>query len=54
MGLILLVIVLFLIFGGGGWWGYRNYGPGPGIGIWGILLVILFVMWFLGGVHFRY
>jgi len=55
MGLILVILLLFILFGGGlgtrygGWGGpaYAPYGLG-GIGLGGILLLILLVMFFSG------
>jgi hypothetical protein len=52
--MLLLLIILLLVFGGGGgyWYGNRNDGTyGPHFGLGGILLVLL-VVWLLGG--FRY
>jgi hypothetical protein len=51
--MLILIIVLLLIFGGGGSyyshnrWGYRGSG---GIGL-GTILLILLVVWMLGGIH---
>jgi len=47
--MILLVIVLVLVFGlGGGYWGHAQWGAnnayaGPGIGLGGIFLALLFL-----------
>ena len=58
MSLLLIVLLLVLLLGGGGWYGYgRFYGQpgaaGPnwngGIGIVGIVIVILVVVWLLQG-----
>ena len=54
MNLLLIIIVLFLLFGGGfgTYHAWGNYGPayGGGIGI-GTILVILLVVWLLGGLR---
>jgi len=47
MGTILIIVVLILLLGGGGgYYGYRRYG-GPGLGgALGLILIVLFVLWF--------
>lgn len=52
MGTILIIVlVVLLLGGGGGYYGYRRYG-GPGLGgALGLILIVLFVLWFFGGVH---
>jgi hypothetical protein len=53
MGTILIIVLLVLLFGGGGgYYGYRRYG-GPGLGgALGLVLIIIFVLWLLGGLRF--
>jgi hypothetical protein len=49
--MLLLLIILFLVFGGGGgyYWGSRSNGVyGPHFGL-GAFLLVLFVIWLLGG-----
>ena len=46
--MLILLILLLLLFGGG-FWGYRSYGPGGGLGIGGVILIILIVWLVLGG-----
>ena len=42
MSLIVLILILLLLFGGGGgYYGYRRWGSGGGIGIFGLVLIIL-------------
>ena len=54
MGLLLLIVVLLLLFGGGGgYYGYRRWGSGGGIGIVGVVLIILGVIYVFGGFVFR-
>jgi hypothetical protein len=50
--LILLIILLILFAGGGGYYGHTRWGPsgGAGIGL-GTILVVLLVVYLLGGVH---
>ena len=52
MGTILIIVVVILLLGGGGgYYGYRQYG-GSGLGgALGLVLIILFVLWFFGGLH---
>ena len=52
MGTILIIIVLILLLGGGGgYYGYNRYG-GPGVGgALGLGLIVLLVLWLLGGVN---
>lgn len=49
--MLILIILLILIFGlGGGYLGHVNNWPGggPGIGL-GTILLVLLVVWLLGG-----
>jgi hypothetical protein len=51
--MLLLIVILLLLFGvGGGYYGYGRWGSrgGTGIGLGGILLVLL-VVYMLGGLH---
>lgn len=50
MSLILLIIILLLLFGGG-YYGYRRCGPGGGIGIVGVVLIVPVVLYLLGGLR---
>ena len=46
---ILLIVVLILLLGGGGYYGYSSYG-GPGLGgVVGLVLIIVLVLWLVGG-----
>lgn len=51
MSTILIVILIILLLGGGGgyYWGNVNWGPGGGIGILGVVLVICLIVWLLQG-----
>ena len=49
--LIILIIVVLLLMFGGGYYGYRSYGPAYGGGWIGLILVILLIVWLLGGLH---
>jgi hypothetical protein len=54
--MLLLIILLILLFaGGGGYYGYRRWGYGGGAdaGLGTIVLVVLLV-YFLGGVRFKW
>jgi hypothetical protein len=47
--ILIIVLLILLLGGGGGYYGYRTYG-GPGLGgVLGLVLVVLFVVWLLGG-----
>lgn len=49
--ILIIVVVILLLGGGGGYYGYRRYG-GTGLGgTLGLILIILFVLWFFGGLH---
>lgn len=49
MNPLLLILVLLLLFGGGGgYYGYSHFG-GPGLGgAFGLALIVLLVLWFVG------
>jgi hypothetical protein len=51
--MLILIIILLLVFGaGGGYYGHRRWGYGgsTGIGLGTILLIVL-VVYLLGGIH---
>ena len=50
--MLLLIIVLFLLFGGGGgYYGYSRWGTGGGLGIFGTVLLIVVIVYLVGGVR---
>jgi hypothetical protein len=52
MLMILLIIILLLAFGGGGgYYGYQRWGTGGGVGIFGLVLIILVLVYVFGGVR---
>jgi hypothetical protein len=52
IAMLLLIILLVLLFGGGGgYYGYSRWGAGGGLGILGTVLLILLVVYLLGGIH---
>jgi len=52
MLLIVLIVFLLLAFGGGGgYYGYRRWGTGGGIGIFGTVLIILALVYLFGGMR---
>ena len=49
MSTILIILVLIFLFGGGGYYAHDRYG-GSGLGsVLGLLLVIVVVLWLVGG-----
>ena len=50
--MLLLIIVLLLLFGGGGgYYGYSRWGTGGGLGIFGTILLIVLVLYFVGALR---
>ena len=50
--MLLLIILLVLLFGGGGgYYGYSRWGTGGGLGIVRTVLMILLVVYLLGGLR---
>jgi Protein of unknown function (DUF3309) len=48
--MLLLIILLLLLVGGGGFYGYRSgYYGGQGMGLVGILLIVLVVVFVMDG-----
>jgi len=47
-----IIVVLLLFGGGGGYYGYSRYGGRGAGGIVGTVLIVLLVIWLLGGVQF--
>ena len=49
---MLLIILLVLLFGGGGgYYGYSWWGRGEGLGVVGTVLLILLVVYSVGGLR---
>ena len=50
--MLLLIIVLFLLFGGGGgYYGYSRWGARGGLGIFGTVLLIVLIVYLVGGIR---
>jgi hypothetical protein len=50
--MLLLILLLVLLFGGGGgYYGYSRWGTGGGLGIVGTVVLILVIVYLVGGVH---
>ena len=49
--LLIILIVLLLLGGGGGWYGYNRWGYGPGLGIFGLVLIIILLVYLFGGLR---
>ena len=51
MGLVLLIVLLLLVFGAMPRWGYsKNWGYGP-IGILGVILLVLLILFLTGRLY---
>jgi len=51
MSTILIILLLVLLLGGGGYYGHSLYGtPGLG-GALGLVLIVVVVLWLLGGLR---
>jgi hypothetical protein len=47
-----LIILLVLLFGGGGgYYGYSRWGPGGGLGIVGTVLLVVVILYLVGGLR---
>ena len=50
--MLLLIIVLLLLFGGGGgYFGYSRWGTRGGLGVVGTVLLIVLVLYLVGGLR---
>jgi hypothetical protein len=50
--MLLLIILLVLLFGGGGgYYGYSRWGTGGGLGIVGTVLLVVVIMYLVGGLR---
>ena len=49
--LVLLIVLLLLVGGGGGYFGYSRWGTGGGLGIFGTVLLIVVVLYLVGGLR---
>jgi hypothetical protein len=49
--LLLLILLVLLFSGGGGYYGYTRWGTGGGLGIVGTVLVIVLIVYLLGGLR---
>jgi hypothetical protein len=47
--LLLLILVVLLFGGGGGYYGYSRWGTGGGWGILGTVLLIMVIVYLVGG-----
>jgi hypothetical protein len=49
---LLVIIVVLLLFGvGGGYYGHSRWGMGGGLGIFGTVIIIALILYFLGIIH---
>jgi hypothetical protein len=51
MTLLLIVLLVLLFAGGGGYYGYSRWGAGGGLGILGTVLLIVLVLYLVGGLR---
>jgi len=50
--MLLLIILLVLLFGGGGgYYGYSRWGAGGGLGIFGTVLLVVVILYLVGGLR---
>jgi hypothetical protein len=49
--LLLLILLVLLFGGGGGYYGYSRWGYGGGLGIVGTVLLVVLVVYLLGGIR---
>ena len=49
--LLVLIVLLLLVGGGGGYYGYSRWGTGGGLGIFGTILLIVVVLYLVGGLR---
>jgi hypothetical protein len=49
--LLLLIVLLLVVGGGGGYFGYSRWGTGGGLGIFGTVLLIVVVLYLVGGLR---
>jgi hypothetical protein len=49
--LLLIILILLLVGGGGGYYGYNRWGTGGGLGIFGTVLLILVIVYVVGGLR---
>jgi hypothetical protein len=49
--ILILILLIVLLGGGGGYYGYSRYGHTGLGGALGLVLIIVIVLWFVGGVH---
>jgi hypothetical protein len=53
MLLLIVLILLVLLLGGGGYYGYSRWGPGGGLGIVGTVLLVVVLLYLVGGLRFH-
>jgi hypothetical protein len=49
--LLLLILLVLLLGGGGGYYGYSRWGTGGGLGIFGTVLIIVVIVYLVGGLR---
>ena len=49
--LLLLILLVLLFGGGGGYYGYSRWGSRGGLGIFGTVLLIVVIVYLVGGVR---
>jgi hypothetical protein len=47
--ILVLLLVLLLLGGGGGYYGYSRWGRGGGVSIFGLVLIVLLIVWAMNG-----
>ena len=49
--LLLLILLVLLFGGGGGYYGYSRWGTGGGLGIVGTALIVVLIVYVVGGLR---
>lgn len=47
--LLLIILLVLLLGGGGGYYGYSRWGTGGGLGIVGTVLLVVLILYLVGG-----
>lgn len=51
--ILIVILLVILLGGGGGYWAHQNYGANGGLGVVGLILVIMLLLYLFGGLRIR-